>query len=59
MTNSKEAHHNKKTEEDYWIVLQTDIYRVQNLSLEMPQQPSSKPQPQYWKILLDRKVHML
>ena len=27
---------------------QTEIYPVQNWSLETPQEPSSRPQPQYW-----------
>ena len=32
---------------------QTEIYPVQNWSLEMPQEPFSRPQPQYWIKLLD------
>ena len=30
------------------LLSQTQIYPVQNWSLEMPQQPSFRPEPQYW-----------
>ena len=36
---------------------QTKIYPVQNWSLEMPQEPFSRPQPQYWITFLDPWVH--
>ena len=35
----------------------TEIYPVQNWSLEMPWEPGSRPQPQYWIKFLDPCVH--
>ena len=38
-------------------MLQTEICPEQNWSLEMPYQPSLRPQPQYWIEFLDPGVH--
>ena len=38
---------------------QTEIYLVQNCSLEMPYEPFSGPQPQHWIKFLDPWVHDL
>ena len=42
-----------------WKRSQPEIYPVQNWSLEMPEEPFSRPQPQYWIKFLDPWVHDL